>query len=415
MHDDSTPPALNLDAIRAEFPVLASGFVYLDNAGGSQVLRRVGDRVRDYLLSSSVQLGASYSHSQEAGAKVLAARHAVASLINAAHDDEVVMGAATTALMFQIAQAILPSIRPGDEIIVTNTDHEANIGAWMRLQTAGAVVRFWNVNPHTLELDLADLDALLSPKVKWVAMTHASNVLGTINPVNEVAERVHRVGARLCVDAVAYAPHRLVDVQRSGADLYVFSFYKVFGPHYAVLWGRRALLLSLASLNHYFISEAAIPYKLQPGNVNYELSYACMGIADYLVDVGEQLGAVGSDRQKMQVAFDAFEAHENMLAEQLLAYLRSKPRVRIIGLPNATTGRRMPTISFTVEGLLSEAVVQHTDQFGIGIRFGDFYAKRLIESLGLEACGGVVRVSIAHYNTSAEIAHLIHHLDEILG
>ena len=406
---------LNLEAIRAEFPALASGFIYLDNAGGSQVLRRVGDRVRDYLLGSSVQLGASYGPSQQASAKVLAARRAVAELINAPHDDEVVMGGATTALMFQITQAILPSIRPGDEIILTNTDHEANIGAWLRLQAAGAVVRFWNVNPQTLELDLADLDAMLSPRVKWVAMTHASNVLGTINPVSAVAQRVHGVGARLCVDAVAYAPHRLVDVQASGADLYVFSFYKVFGPHYAVLWGRRELLLGLSSLNHHFIPQSAIPYKLQPGNVNFELSYGCMGISDYLVDVGEQLGAQGSARQKMQAAFDAFEAHENVLAEQLLAYLRSNRRVRIIGVPEANSGRRMPTISFVVEGMMSETVVLHTDLFDIGIRFGDFYAKRLIESLGLDACGGVVRVSIAHYNTRAEIATLIRHLDEVIA
>ena len=406
---------LDTEKIRAEFPALASGFIYLDNAGGSQVLRRVGDRVRDYLLSSSVQLGASYRHSHDAGAKVLAARQAVAGLINAAHEDEVVMGSATTALMFQITQSILPGIRPGDEIILTNTDHEANIGAWMRLQSAGAVVRFWNVNPHTLELDLVDLDSLLSPKVKWVAMTHASNVLGTINPVAKVAERAHRVCARLCVDAVAYAPHRLVDVQASGADLYVFSFYKVFGPHYAVLWGRRDLLLGLSSLNHYFIAETTIPYKLQPGNVNYELSFGCIGITDYLVDVGTQLGAAGSARQKMQVAFDAFEVHENALAEQLLAYLRSKKKVRIIGLPEAASGRRMPTISFTVDGMMSEAVVLHTDQFGIGIRFGDFYAKRLIEALELDAWGGVVRVSIAHYNTRAEIDTLIRHLDEVIG
>lgn len=411
----TTTPTLNIDHIRAEFPALFNGFAYLDNAGGSQVLRRVGDRVRDYLLTSSVQLGASYAHSQDAGSKVLAARKSVAELINAEHDDEVVMGGATTALMFQVTQAILPSIQPGDEIIVTNTDHEANIGGWLRLQAVGAVVRFWNVNPQTLELDLADLEKLLSPKVKWVAMTHASNILGTVNPVAKVADLVHRVGARLCVDAVAYAPHRLVDVRASGADLYVFSFYKVFGPHYAVLWGRRQLLLGLASLNHYFIPNDTLPYKLQPGNVNYELSYGCVGINDYLTDVGTQLGAKGSSRQKMQAAFDAFEQHEDRLAEQLLSYLRGKKNVRIIGLPEAKSGQRVPTISFIVDGKMSESIVRHTDRFNIGIRFGDFYAKRLIESLGLHVWGGVVRVSIAHYNTVAEIDHLIRHLDDAIG
>ena len=403
--------ALDLSAIRSEFPALAQDFVFLDNAGGSQVLRRVADRVRDYLLTSSVQLGASYIHSQEAGAKVLQARQSVARLINANHDEEVVMGGATTALMFQLIQAILPQVRPGDEVILTNTDHEANIGAWLRLQAAGATVHFWNVNPETLELDLSDLQRLLSPRTIWVAMTHASNVLGTVNPVAEVAKRVHAVGGRLCVDAVAYAPHRLVDVQASGADVYVFSFYKVFGPHYAVLWGRRELLLQLSSLNHYFITPQTIPYKLQPGNVNYELSYGCMGISDYLEAVGSSLGAQGDARTRMQYAFDAFERHEDALAEQLLTFLRSKAGVRIIGHSHVRGGLRVPTVSFVVRGAPSEAIVLHTDRFGIGIRFGDFYAKRLIEALGLQARGGVVRVSIAHYNTPEEIARLITQLD----
>lgn len=406
--------ALNLDLVRAEFPALQDGCVYLDNAGGSQVLKRVADRVSDYLLTSSVQLGASYAQSQAAGERVLAARRSVAQLINAPADDEVVMGGATTSLMFLFTQALLPGVKPGDEIVVTNTDHEANIGCWMRLRQAGAVVKVWEVNPQTLALDLADLDRLLSPRTTWVAMTHASNILGTVNPVAEVAQRAHAVGARLCVDAVAYAPHRLVDVQASGADAYVFSFYKVFGPHYAVLWLKRDLLLGLPSLNHYFIGPEVVPYKLQPGNVNYELSYGCIGISDYLVHVGNTLGATGTERQKMQAAFDAFEAHENLLAERLLAYLRSKPSVRVIGHDSATNGQRVPTISFVAGQQSSEAIVRHVDQYGIGIRFGDFYAKRLIEALGLQAQGGVVRVSIAHYNTLDEIDRLIQHLDEVI-
>jgi cysteine desulfurase family protein (TIGR01976 family) len=406
---------LNLTHIRAEFPALNDGIVYLDNAGGSQVLRRVADRVRDYLLTSAVQLGASYAPSQDAGAKVFAARRSVAELINAPYDDEVVMGGSTTSLMFQLTSALLPTVRPGDEIIVTNTDHEANIGGWLRLAAAGAVIKFWEVNPQTLQLDLTTLDTLLTPRTTWVAMTHASNILGTVNPVAQVAERVHAVGGRLCVDAVAYAPHRLVDVQASGADLYVFSFYKVFGPHYAVLWGRRELLLSLPSLNHYFIGPEVLPYKLQPGNVNYELSYGCIGISDYLVDVGTRLGCTGTARQKMQIAFDAFEQQEDAICERLLGYLRSKASVRIIGMDSASEGGRVPTVSFMVAGRPSESIVRHTDRFGIGIRFGDFYAKRLIESLGLNAQGGVVRVSMAHYNTMAEIDRLIQHLDDVIS
>jgi selenocysteine lyase/cysteine desulfurase len=212
---------LNLASIRAEFPALNNDTIYLDNAGGSQVLRRVADRIYDYLLTTSVQLGASYDISLAASEKVISARRSVAELINASHDEEVVMGGSTTGLMFLLTQAILPGIKPGDEIIVTNSDHEANIGGWMRLQAAGAVIKIWAVNHETFQLELADLDSLLTTRTKWVAMTHASNVLGTINPVAEVARRVHAAGARLCVDGVAYAPHRLVDVQASGADVYV--------------------------------------------------------------------------------------------------------------------------------------------------------------------------------------------------
>ena len=406
---------LNLATIRAEFPALAADCIYLDNAGGSQVLRRVADRIHDYLLTTSVQLGASYAQSQLASEKVLSARRSVAELINAAHEDEVVMGSATTALMFMLTQALLPGIRPGDEIIVTNSDHEANIGGWMRLQQAGAVVKIWEVNLDSFTLELDGLDRLLTNRTKWVAMTHASNVLGSVNPVAEVARRVHAVGGRLCVDGVAYAPHRLVDVRASGADIYVFSFYKVFGPHYAVLWGQRELLLSLPSLNHHFIGSDELPYKLQPGNVNFELSWGCAGIGDYLHDVGIMLGAVGSKRQCMQAAFDAFQLHEDALAERLLSYLAAKPNVRIIGLNNVTNGNRMPTVSFVVAGQHSEAIVRHIDKFNIGIRFGDFYARRLIEALNLQAQGGVVRVSMAHYNTAEEIDKLILHLEEVIG
>ena len=408
-------PPLNLAAVRAEFPALGADCIYLDNAGGSQVLKRVADRIHDYLLTTSVQLGASYAQSQRASERVLSARRAVAELVNAAHEDEIVMGPATTALMFVLMQALLPGIRAGDEIIVTNTDHEANIGGWMRLAQAGAVIKIWEVNRDSLMLELDDLDHMLSDRTKWVAMTHASNVLGSVNPVAEVARRVHSAGGKLCVDGVAYAPHRLVDVRASGADIYVFSFYKVFGPHYAVLWGKRELLLSLPSLNHHFIGPEVLPYKLQPGNVNFELSWGCAGIADYLHDMGTALGAVGSKRQRMQIAFDAFAQHEDALAEKLLSYLRSKRGVRIIGHDHVSNGNRMPTISFVVTDQQSERIVRHMDKFNIGIRFGDFYAWRLIEALGLNTHGGVVRVSMAHYNTAEEISRLIGHLDEIIS
>ena len=410
-----TPARLDLARIRAQFPALACDTVFLDNAGGSQVLGRVADRIHQYLLNDNVQLGASYAPSQRAGERVLAARRAVAELVNAFHDDEVVMGPSTTALIGTLVEALRPGLRAGDEVIVTDTDHEANIGAWARLAEVGVVVRIWHVDTQSLALVATDLDALIGPRTKWIAMTQASNILGSVNPVADVARRAHAVGARLCVDAVAYAPHRLLDVQACGADAVVFSFYKVFGPHYAMLWVRRDLLLSLPSLNHYFIGPDVLPYKLQRGNVNYELSWGCAGIADYLRDVGTELGAPGSTRERMQAAFDAFAQHEDALAEQVLAWLRASKGARIIGLPSVTAGERVPTISFVVDGVPSESIVRRVDAHGIGIRFGDFYATRLIDALGLRQNGGVVRISIAHYNTAGEIDRLLAALDAALG
>jgi cysteine desulfurase family protein (TIGR01976 family) len=397
--------ALDIDYVRSQFPALATDFAFMDNAGGSAVLRGVADRVRDYLLTSSVQLGASYGGSVEAGAKVIQARHAVAELINARHPDEVVMGGSTTHLLQILARALAPSIAAGDEIIVTNCDHEANIGPWVLLcETRGATLRVWEVSRETGELELDDLQGLLSDRTRLLSMTHASNILGTVNPIEEIARRVHAVGGELCVDAVAYAPHRLVDVQASGADYYVYSFYKTFGPHFAVLWGRRDALLALPSLNHYFIDETVLPYKLQPGNLNYELAYGCVGIGEYLKDIGARLGVQGSPREQMQAAFDAFETQENLVAERLLSFLRDRQDVRIIGRP--TVEGRVPTISFIVDGVQSAAIVKQVDNHRIGIRFGDFYAKRLIEFLGLDHVGGVVRVSLAHYNTLDEVDRL---------
>lgn len=407
--------ALDIDYVRSQFPALASGYAYLDNAGGSAVLKPVAERITDYLLNSAVQLGASYSESVDAGARVMQARESVAQLINARYPEECVMGGSTTHLLQILCRAIAPSIQAGDEIIVTNCDHEANIGPWVRLcEERGATLRVWAVNAESMDLELGDLDALLSDKTRYLAMTHASNILGSVNPVAEVARRVHAVGGKVCVDAVAYAPHRLVDVQASGADYYVFSFYKTFGPHFAVLWGKREALLELPSLNHFFIGQEVIPYKLQPGNLNYELSYGCIGISDYLIDIGRRLGASGSERQLMQAAFDAFEVQEDLLAETLLAFLRETPGVRIIGKSRVTDGDRVPTISFVVEGVQSEAIVRRVDNHRMGIRFGDFYARRLIEHLGLTPYGGVVRVSIAHYNSVDELNRLVEHLAQAI-
>ncbi|WP_207461616.1 cysteine desulfurase-like protein [Azospirillum sp. SYSU D00513] len=405
---------LDLGFVRSQFPALAGEWAFMDNAGGSQVLTRVADRIRDYLLTTSVQLGASYEVSRTAGARLADAHAQIAELIGARRPDELVMGPSTTALIYTLASAMAESIRPGDEIIVTDSDHEANIGPWKTLQEKGATIKVWSVRADTLDLALEDLEALMGERTRLVCVTHASNILGTINPVAEIARAVHARGAKLLVDAVAYAPHRAVDVAGWDVDYYVFSFYKVYGPHFAVLYGKHEHLLALPSLNHYFIDRSVVPYKLQQGNVNYELAVGCTGIVSYLEELGARVGSEGPRRARILAAFDAIAAHEEALAERLLSYLRGRNDVRIIGHREADRALRVPTISFVVPGRPSDDIVRRVDEARIGIRFGDFYAKRLIETLGLAEANGVVRVSLVHYNTLDEVDRLIAALDRIL-
>ncbi len=405
---------LDLGLVRSHFPALQGDWIFMDNAGGSQTLRGVTDRITEYLLTSDVQHGASYAVSQQAGRRVALATEAMATLVNAPHPQEIVMGPSATALFRTLSLCISRLWQPSDEVIVTNTDHEANVSPWTDLERMGFRVKTWRVNPETLRLDLEDLGQLMTEKTRLVAVTHTSNVLGTLNPIRQLADYVHERGALIAVDGVAHAPHRLVDVQALDVDFYVFSFYKVYGPHYALMYGRRDLLVEMPGLNHYFIDGEQVPYKFQPGNVNFELAYGVAGIADYLSEVarahvhGSQLPL----REEMDVAFDLFTQHEEKLAQRLLDYLNQRPKVRVIGERSADRHQRVPTISFVVEGLDSQALVERIDPYQIGIRFGDFYAKKLIHDLGLDAHNGVVRVSLVHYNTLEEVDRLIQAFEE---
>ena len=409
---------LDMARVRAEFPGLAADMAFFDNAGGSQALGRVVERIGDFLLHSNAQLGASYATSVLAGARVRESNARAAELIGAARPEEVVMGGSATALLRTLVEGLRERFAPGDEVIVTNLDHEANIGAWLSLAGQGVHVRWWEVNRDTLRLEPDDLRALLSPRTRMVALTYASNILGSINPVPEIVRVAHEAGAMVCVDGVAYAPHRAVDVQALGVDFYVFSFYKVFGPHYALLYGKYEHLLRMRNLNHCFIADDDIPYKLQPGNQNYELGYGAIGIGDYLSDLGGGSGGGGADeggrQARIAAAFGRIAAHEAGLAGRLLGYLRGRNDVTVVGEGGADPAARVATVSFTAHGRASRAVVEAVDRHRIGIRFGDFYAKRLIRALGLEAQGGVVRVSMVHYNTTEEVDRLIAALDEAL-
>ncbi|MBN4002413.1 cysteine desulfurase-like protein [Nostoc sp. LPT] len=407
---------LNLDKVRQYFPALAGEWTFFDNAGGSQTLKKVVDRISEFLLSSDVQLGASYAISQLAGERLALGTRGMATLINASSSKEVVMGPSTTMMLKVLSMCLGQTFTPGDEVIVTNCDHEANIGAWLALEKQGMKVKVWQVRPETLELDLADLEPLMSQRTKLVALTHASNVLGTINPIKEIAAFVHDRNAMICVDGVAYAPHRLVDVQDLDVDFYTLSFYKVYGPHHALLYGKEEHLLRLPGLNHYFIDQTDIPYKFQLGNVNFELTYGMLGLCDYLSELAQlHYGDETAPdlRNQMVQAFDLISIHEEKISDRLLNYLNSKPNVRVIGQSKADRQTRVPTISFIVDGINSSTIPAKIDQHHIGIRYGDFYAKRLIEYLGLASQGGIVRVSMVHYNTLEEVNNLIEAFEQI--
>ncbi len=416
----TTSMPLDLAFARSQFPALSDdgdSWTYLDNAGGSQVLGQVADRVREYLLTSSVQIGASYGVSTLAAERLYAGQSAVAELVNASRPEEIVFGPSSTVMIQTLARAITPALSPGDEVVVSMIDHEANIGPWLALEAHGIIARPWRLNRETMTVDASDLELLMTPRTRLVVCTQTSNIFGQLIPIAAVTACAHRHGAAVCVDGVAFAPHRLVDVREWDVDYYVFSLYKVFGPHHAVLYGKYDRLLELANLSHHFVPMDKIPGKLQPGNPNYELSYGATAIPEYLVALGERSGATAgaSRRACMAAAFDAIAGHESVLAERLLAWLRGRHDVRIIGPASSQRAVRVPTISFVGEGIDSERIVRAIDPLRIGIRFGDFYSRRLIEDLGLAARKGVVRASFAHYNTVADADRLIAGLDQVLS
>jgi cysteine desulfurase family protein (TIGR01976 family) len=411
----NTKSPLDLDYVRSQFPGLARGWTLFDNAGGSQILKGAVERINTFLIEKNVQIGGSYAVSQAAAAALYESRTAAMHLVNASRPEEIVFGASTTQLLQNLARAMQSQLSPGDEIIVTVSDHESNIGPWDRLQERGITLKFWPLNKDTLTLDLADLAPLMSDRTKLVCITHVSNILGSINPIREIADFVHARGAKICVDAVAYAPHRAVDVQALDVDYYVFSLYKTYGPHYALMYGRYDLLAELDTLYHYFYGKDKVPGKLEPGNPNYELAYSTCGIVDYLTALGEQAGETGTVRQKIEAAFAAITAQENLLVERLLAYLRSRNDCRIVGQTVNSDSTRVPTIAFRFDGRDAGEICKAMDGEKIAIRFGDFHSRRLAEYLELTDHGGMVRVSMVHYNTLEEIDRFTAALDRILA
>lgn len=405
---------LNIDYVRSRFPGLERDWAFFDNAGGTQIVDAAVRRMTEFLFHKNVQIGGSYEVSIEAAEALLDGRRAICRMINAERPEEIAFEPSSTVALQNLARSLAGQFAPGDEVVVTVSDHESNIGPWVGLERHGVRTRFWQLDPDTLELDLAELDRVMNGRTRLVAVTHVSNILGTINPIAAIARHVHERGARICVDSVAYAPHRHLDVRALDVDFLVFSLYKVFGPHYAVLYGKYEEFAELDNLYHYFYGKDKIPAKLEPGNAAYEMAYASVGIVEYLGELGRRAGIAEPGRAQIAAAFDAITVHENRIAERLLAWLRQRPDCRILGRSRGDDPRRVPTISFTVDGRDPGEIARCIDEYRIAVRYGDFHARRLIEYLGLAESNGVVRVSMAHYNTLEEVDALVAALETVL-
>ena len=404
---------LDVDFCRSQFPALDGDWAFLENAGGTLVPRQVIERTQRYMTFNQVQPGEGYGPSVEAAERIAEGRAALAALINA-EVDEIVIGPSTSSNVYVLSHALSPLLAEGDEVVVTNQDHEANNGAWRALERHGAVLREWRVDAETDDLELEDLEALLSERTRLVCVTHCSNIAGLVHDVRAIAERVHAVGALLCVDGVAYAPHRRVDVKALDLDLYLYSPYKVFGPHMGVLYGRRALLAKLANQGHYFVPDHDAQRRLCPGGHNYELTAAAGGIAEYfdLLDEHHHPGSNLPRKESLDRIYRLTAAHEDALAQHLEDYLRGKPGLRLVGA--GAERERVGVFSFTLEGRDSREIppVLHADR--IGVHADDFYAARYIDALGARARNGVVRVSLAHYNDERDVERVIESLERVL-
>lgn len=408
--------SMDIDWVRAQFPVFQKQaehqlapkakrqMIFMDNAGGSQTVRHAMDAIVNYLTDYDVQLGASYATSVAASKQLEQATESIQTFVNAKRVEEVIVGASSTALVRILSLCLAKGWQAGDEVIMTDVDHEANRAAWLDLTQQGIIIKTWKIRPDSFELHTDDLLELMTDKTQLVCFTHVSNILGSINPIAEWTQLIHNNGAKTFVDGVAYAPHRLIDVQAWDVDFYFFSTYKTFGPHQGVMFGKFEILNALPGFNHSFIQTS--PYKFQPGNVNYELCYAMGGVVNYLCELGAgQTTAV--NRLDLNNAYDLIAKHESVLLQRLLDYLSTVPEVRIIGINNSDINQRVATLSLVHKTLDSNVIVEHVDLHNMGIRFGDFYAVQLIDNLGLREKQGVVRISLAHYNTCEEVDALV--------
>ncbi len=405
---------LDIDFVRAQFPAFSepslAGQAFFENAGGSYTCKPVIDRLTRFYTQRKVQPYAPYEASRLGGAEMDEARARMAAILGV-ETDELSFGPSTTQNTYVLAQAFRQWMKPGEAIIVTDQDHEANSGPWRRLADAGLEIREWCINPDTGHLDTDDLESLLDEKVRLVCFPHCSNVVGEINPVTEITAIAHAAGAFVCVDGVSYAPHGFPNVGELGPDIYLFSAYKTYGPHQGLMVIRRALGEMLPNQAHFFNADTLYK-RFTPAGPDHAQVAASAGMADYVDLLCDHHGGPASGAtERAKFVHDLMRAREVALLQPLLDAVKERNAVRLIGPSEAD--RRAPTVALSLNREAAP-VAEELAAHGIMAGGGDFYAVRALKATGVDPARGVLRLSFTHYTSRAEIDKLIDALDDIL-
>jgi cysteine desulfurase family protein (TIGR01976 family) len=407
---------LDLDQIRIQFPALQHPAVFLDNPGGTQIARHSLERMQAYLQENNANHGGAFATSRASDATIDQARMAMADFLNAPRPETIVFGPNMTSLTFNISRSLARTWKPGDEVVVTRLDHDANITPWvMAANDHDCRVRWVDFHTQDGTLDLDDLKKALESRPRLVAVGYASNALGTINPLSKIISMAHAAGALVYVDAVQYAPHGPIDVQTLGCDFLVCSAYKFFGPHVGVLYGKYDLLDELVA---YRVRPAPAdpPGKFETGTGNFEGYAGVLGALEYFEWLGKTFGADFEERYsadyrgrrlRFKQAMATIRSYETSLSRAVLEHLAATPGVQVYG-PKDTQKleERVPTVSFILKGWLPRRVAEKLAEAGFYVWDGNYYALAITERLGLEENGGMVRVGPVHYNTVEEIKRL---------
>ncbi|MFN8478251.1 MAG: cysteine desulfurase-like protein [Kouleothrix sp.] len=406
--------SLDIAWIRAQFPALAQTVndqpaVFFDGPGGTQVPQRVIDAIGNYLINANANTHGAFATSARTDAVIAEAHTAMADLLGC-DPDEVVFGPNMTTLTFAMSRAIGRELGPGDEIVVTRLDHDANVAPWRALEERGVTVRMVDIDVEDCTLDMGDMARAITVNTRLVAIGYASNAVGTINDVAEVVRMAHAVGALAYVDAVHYAPHGPIDVRALDCDFLACSPYKFFAPHMGALYGKRA---HLERLQPYKVRPAGnnTPDRWETGTKNHEGLAGVAAAIDYLAELGRNTGGVDattSRRAALLAAMAAIRSYERDLAERLIIGLLAIPGLTFYGIREPERfGQRTPTVSIRLASCTPHELAARLGEQGIFVWDGNYYALSLTERLGVEESGGMVRIGLAHYNTAEEIDRLL--------